>query len=131
LQINSDNTIAQKVVTVDPTDGGRAAYTFSVPASGKYTISALVNCPSDESNSYFVNIDAEPTTSMVWAIPIGSGLQSQQVTWNSGATAQVFTLSAGNHQLIVRGREKYTKLGDITIHLAGPAAPTNLHVAGN
>lgn len=108
---------------------GRAAYTFTVPG-GNYVVSALINAPSTDGNSLFVNIDAEPTDPlMIWDVPVTTGTASCTVSWRgygtasstnlSGMTAQfapkVFTLSAGTHQLIVRGREPNCQLGTITI----------------
>ena len=96
---------------------------------------ALVDAPSTDNNSLYVNIDAPPADpTMIWDIPVTTGLTSQTVSWRgngtvstnnpSGMTAQyapkVFSLSAGTHQLTVRGREGQVQLGTITI------APSNL-----
>lgn len=113
------NTVSQPSATLVPADGGRAAYTFSV-AAGSYTVSVKVNAPSESTNSLFVNIDAEPTTNMTWHIPLTSGLQSRTVSWDT--VPQVFALTAGTHQLIVRGREA-TQFGTITISPTTPVPP--------
>jgi hypothetical protein len=71
---------------------------------------------------------------MIWDVPVTSGFVSQTASWRgngianstspSGLTAQyapkVFSLAAGTHQLILRGREGNCQLGTITI------APTTL-----
>jgi hypothetical protein len=105
------------------TDGGRAAYNFTITKPGDYSVSALVNAPNENANSFFINIDAEPTDPlMIWDVPLTSGLTSQTVSWRGNGTAftnqfspKTFTLSAGAHQLIVRGREPNVQLGTITI----------------
>ena len=98
-------------------------------------VSVLVNAPSTDYNSLFVNIDAQPTDPlMIWDVPVTTGLASQTLSWRgngivsssslSGLTAQyapkVFSLMAGTHQLIIRGREGNCQVGTITI------APTTL-----
>ena len=74
---------------------------------------------------------------MTWDIPVASGFVSQPVSWRgtgtvsssspSSLTAQfnpkVFSLSAGTHQLIIRGREGLTQLS--TIIIARTTLPAN------
>jgi hypothetical protein len=120
--VAANGTIYQTAYT-GVTAGGRAAYSFTVPTAGNYTISALVNAPDDGANSFFVNIDAEPTDpTMIWDVPITSGLTARTVSWRGTGTynnnqyaPKVFNLTAGTHQLIVRGREANCQLGAITI----------------
>ena len=110
------------------TQGGRAVYTFNVPTTGDYWISALVNAPDESANSLFVNIDAEPQDpTMIWDVPVTSGFSKQAVSWRGSGTAEanefapkVFRLTAGTHHLIVRGREGNCQLGALTIT---PSAP--------
>lgn len=115
------------------TGGGRAAYSFSIVDAGDYTVSALANAPDDSSNSFFVNIDAEPTDPMmIWDVSVTSGLIDRTVSWRGNGTPQnnqfapkIFTLAAGTHQLIVRGREANCQLSTITITpRGGTPAPT-------
>ena len=121
------NAISQSILTTDPTQGGRALYTFNVPTSGDYQLSALVNCPDGGSNSLFVNIDAEPSSAMIWNIPVTSGPENRIATWSPSTTPKAWTLTAGTHQLIIRGREANTVLQHITLSIA-PNAPEGLHV---
>jgi hypothetical protein len=83
-------------------------------------MSAMVNCPDEGSNSFFINIDAEPSTAMVWGIPVTSGLESRTVTWWPDPEPKVWTLNAGVHQLIIRGREANAHLGQITLTVGSP-----------
>ena len=66
---------------------------------------------------------------MVWDIPVSVTLTSRIASWRGNgnsdpASAQyspkVFTLSAGTHQLIIRGREANTTWGAISIAPAPP-----------
>ncbi len=117
------------------TDGGRAAYSFTLTNAGDYVIQAVVNAPSDAENSLYVNIDGEPTDPYdVWQVPITSGFQTLLVNWQGGGTfdnpqfvPKAFTLSAGTHTLIFRGREANTQLDKFSI-LKLPSPPQNLRV---
>ncbi len=120
------------------TNGGRAAFAFTVSTAGTYTVTAVVDAPSDAANSLFVNIDAEPQDPyMVWDIPFTSGFETRTVSWRGNGTAdqsefvpKVFNLSQGQHQLIIRGREGGVRLDRIAVVIkARPKAPTNLRVA--
>jgi len=118
----ANGTISQPAYT-GVTVGGRAAYAFTISTPGDYLVSAQVNAPNDGANSLFVNIDAEPADpTMIWDIPITSGLIERTVAWRGTGTfdsaqfaPKVFNLSAGTHTLIVRGREANCQLGSITI----------------
>ena len=115
-------TLSQTVGT-GLTTGGRAVYAFNIVTPGNYTVSANADAPSGSQNSFFVNIDAEPTDpAMIWHIPTTTGLQSRTVSWQGNGTVdssqfapKIFTLAAGAHQLVIRGREANVKLGTITI----------------
>src|SRR5206468_10135999 len=78
---------------------------------------------NDSANSLYVNIDAEPTDpTMIWDVPISTATTAQTVSWRGSGTfdhnefaPKVFSLGAGTHQLIVRGREANCQFGAITI----------------
>jgi hypothetical protein len=73
--INSDGSISQPVQTTDPTLGGEAIYNLNITDPGDYAVAALVDCVDGGSNSFFVNIDSEPTGLMLWNITPTSGTQ--------------------------------------------------------
>jgi hypothetical protein len=59
---------------------------------------------------------------MIWDIPLTSGLAERTVSWRGGGSPEssefvpkIFTLAAGAHTLIVRGREADCELGTLTI----------------
>ena len=125
----TNGTILQSLKT-DVADGGRAAYSFNIVNAGDYLVSAIVGALGGGQSSLYVNIDAEPADPlMIWDIPASSALTSQTVSWRGNgngdpAAAQylpkVFTLSAGDHQLIIRGRQANTILGAISIQATPP-----------
>ncbi len=116
------------------TAGGQAIYTFTISAAGNYTVSAAVNAPTEDYNSYFVNIDGQPTDpTMIWDVPVTTGFANRTVSWRGNGTTssnqfvpKVFSLTVGTHQLIVRGREANTQLGTITIAASGGNTPPTI-----
>lgn len=131
----SGGAIAQTVQTVDPTQGGQAAFSFYITNAGNYVIQALVSAPNDANNSFFVNVDGQPVDpTMIWDIPLTSGFEQRIVSWRGSGTdgnnefvPAVFNLTAGAHQLIVRGREANVALQSVAI-LNYLSPPQNLRI---
>ncbi len=125
----TNGTLCQSVGTT-LTNGGRAVYCFTIAKPGNYLVSAMVKAPNEGANSLYVNIDAEPTDPlMIWDIPVCTSLASRTVSWRGNGNGdpassqylpKTFTLAAGAHQLIIRGREASTTLGTITIAAVPP-----------
>jgi hypothetical protein len=134
------NGIVFQSVATDVTNGGLAVYSFDVVNVGNYLVSAMVNAPTVGENSLYVNIDAEPTDPlMIWDIPITTGLTSRTVSWRGNGTGdpalaqyspKVFTLSAGTHQLIIRGRAANTTVGTISIAATPPTLQIHTAAGG-
>jgi hypothetical protein len=128
--IATNGTIRQPMATT-LASSGRATYSFNIINAGDYLVSAMVSAANEGQNSFYVSIDAEPTDPlMIWDVPVTTGLTSHTVSWRGNGAAdpssaqyspKVFTLSAGAHQLIYRGREANTTLGTISIM---PTSPT-------
>ena len=125
------NGILSQVMDTDLPESGRASYSFYIANPGNYIITTRVSAPSQVTNSFFVNIDAEPTDpTMIWdVLPTTAGVETRTVGWRGNGTPsspqfqnKVFSLSKGWHTLIIRGREAYTGLVEITI--APTATPT-------
>jgi hypothetical protein len=106
---------------------GEAVYNFTIDLPGNYVVSASLNAPSDGENSLYINADGEPTgLFMIWDIPVTSGFTNLTASWRGNSTTgqpqfspKVFTLTAGSHQLYVRGREPNVQLQSFTIAPAG------------
>jgi parallel beta helix pectate lyase-like protein/Big-like domain-containing protein len=118
----TNDMIAQAAFT--PVEqAGRAVYSFTVSSGGDYVVSALVDAPTPDANSFFINVDADPSDpAMIWDIPLTSGPESRTVSWRGNGTFDasqfvpaVFSLAAGTHQLIVCGREANCVLGTIRV----------------
>jgi hypothetical protein len=120
-------------------DGGRAVYTFRVPASGNYLLVGTVNAPTSSENSLFVSINGEPADPYeIWDIPVTTGYEAREVSWRGNGTSdanefapKVFALSAGEHSLIVIGREPNVSLDRFEVFPATtpvPMPPTRLRV---
>ena len=128
-------------VTTGLTTGGRAVYNFSVTNTGGYLVTALVVAPDLGQNSFYINIDSEPTDPlMIWDIPVTPSLSSRTVSWRGNGNGdpaldqfqpKVFQLAAGPHQLIVVGQDANTMLGTISILPAPPVLNIQLPTLGS
>ena len=126
--------VYQTSETSDPTQGGRAAYRFNVTTPGRYVVKMVTNASSDGSNSVFINIDGEPTNpNMIWDIPVTQGFQERTASWRGTGTPdspqyapRVFTLFAGQHELIIRGREQETQADRVEIVLVEALSPDQI-----
>lgn len=122
-------------------DGGQATYLFEISLAGEYLISASVNAPSTSANSFYVNVDDQPIDpEMIWDIPPTQGFEERQVSWRGGGTdldnqyaPKVFSLTAGTHQLVIRGREAGARLAHLTVlpYVSRPASPQRLRLVEN
>jgi hypothetical protein len=107
-----DGAISQPATT-DAAGGGRAEFTFKVAVAGDYVVAGLVKAPDDDSNSFFLNIDAEPEDPlMIWDLEATNGFEERISNWRGTGEAgndefnpKTFKLKAGEHKLIIRGRE--------------------------
>lgn len=107
-----DGAISQPTQT-ELAGGGKAIFTFKLAEAGDYVIHAIANAPDEESNSFFLNIDGElEDPLMVWDMEVTQGFVERVVSWRgSGDSAnnefapKIFRLAAGEHKLIVVGRE--------------------------
>ena len=119
----TNDALCQFVETTDPALGGLAVFSFTLTNAGNYLVQALVNAPADANNSFFVNLDAEPQSpAMIWDIPVTAGFKQQVVSWRGAGTfdanqyvPKIFTLTAGVHQVYVRGRESSVQLQSLAI----------------
>ena len=136
------NYISQAIST-EVTNGGRAVYSFTLTNSGTYVIKAKVNAPNNQSNSFYISVDAEPQEpSVIWDIPVTTGFNERFVLCRGieppkigRFVPQVFNLSNGDHQLIIVGKTADTKLAQISVmknnRLEPPQPPQLLSVIAN
>lgn len=142
----SGGTVFQVSNTTNPSLGGAARYRFNITQPGDYIIRAAVNAPNANSDSFYINIDAEPTDpTMIWDIgALTAGVEERVVSWRGVGTFDApqfnpksFSLSLGVHTLTIRGREANAAIDRITIEAApgqpgqAPAAPRNFRIAND
>jgi hypothetical protein len=114
-----------------------ATYSVNIKTAGHYTINALVNAPDQGSNSFVIDFDAPPdATTAIWDIPLTAGFETLTVAWRgSDNTAgdpaadqflpKVWNLTAGTHQLIVRGREAGAEMQKMELFLMDSQLPAD------
>jgi hypothetical protein len=148
--INISGSVFQYKTSATP---GRLQFDFSLPEGGDYSISGLVNAPSQGSNSFYINVDDEPDTKVEtngWYIPTTGGYENRFVNWggdfnygvrdsNGISVPKFFTLSSGSHKLIIKNREEGTafrsfdliKKGGSTSSVPATQTPTNTGSSGS
>ncbi len=92
---------------------GTAMFVVTLPEAGDYFIEAEVNAPSSDANSFYINFDAAPEDpTMIWDIRKTYDFEPRPVTWRGKGGVdddefdpKFFSLTAGEHRLIVAGRE--------------------------
>jgi hypothetical protein len=113
--------------------GGKAVFNFTITNSGNYQIETLVNAPDESSNSFFVNIDAQPVDpDMIWDIEVTTGFEKRVMNWRGNGDANTdqftpksFKLEPGAHTLVIVGREPDVRLKSLMIFPAPPQQPAS------
>jgi hypothetical protein len=132
--LDTGGALSQTVETGVST-GGRAVFNFTITNSGTFVVQGLVNAASDAGNSFYLNIDADPTDpTTIWDIPLTSGFEQRIASWRGNGTPtssqfvpKMFDLAAGAHQLILVGREANTQLEQVAL-LQVPPPPQNFRI---
>jgi hypothetical protein len=73
-------------------------------------------------------MDNDPNSAtMIWDAPVASGFVNRTASWRGTGTQsspqfspKIFTLTAGNHQLILRGKDPNVQLSSLTVSPAYP-----------
>jgi hypothetical protein len=106
--------------------GGKAVFPFALAKAGTYVVQAVVNAPGEDANSFYLNIDGQPADPlMIWDIDVTTGFEERTVSWRGKGDPtgdeflpKRFTLSAGDHKLVLVGREP-AQLKSLLIRPAG------------
>lgn len=98
-------------------EGGRAMYSFTLNESGEYVIKGMVDAAHSGANSFYVNVDSTPSRRNVWHIPLTNGFEEREVTWRENQ--HTFNLGAGDHTIVVVGREGDTRLDRLWLERVG------------
>jgi hypothetical protein len=114
--------------------GGKAVFNFTITNAGNYEIETLVCAPDESTNSFFVNIDAQPVDpDMIWDIEVTTGFEKRVMNWRGNGdsatdqfTPKIFKLEPGAHTLVIVGREPDVQLRSLTILPAPPEKPATL-----
>jgi tartrate-resistant acid phosphatase type 5 len=123
--------ISQTVDTLDASQGGRASYRFLITQPGSYVVSGTINGPSFLS-SFYIKIDGEPIPGNTWDAPDTHGqFQGLFATWRPNPNPVAFNLGAGEHELIIRGRENNLLLDKLCVEPSSQSTATPTNTPGN
>ncbi len=105
--------VSQYVQTSGPLSGGRASYRFIAPTTGPYVVEALIAASklANPPGEIYINMDEEPVgPAMIWDVPGDIFYQDRRASWRGSGTRRddefvpkIFQLTAGEHELIMRG----------------------------
>ena len=117
------NGVMYQTSSTGYTNGGRAVYSFTIDSAGPYTVSAAISAPAAGARSLYLNMDADPNSAtMIWDAPVASGFVNRTASWRGTGTQsnpqyapKIFTLTAGTHQLILRGKDPNVQLSSLTV----------------
>lgn len=104
-----------RYIATNTSNSGRALYQLSIPASGKYRLSARIKARESSMNSLYVSVDSG--SKMTWHTPILSSYE-----WVVFGTD--LSMSAGSHQLWLHGREQNTEIDSFKLILVGTPTST-------
>ncbi|MDB5039194.1 MAG: hypothetical protein JWQ35_2722, partial [Bacteriovoracaceae bacterium] len=89
LYLNSTGAIQQdKSASVIDINSGSATYSINIPVAGNYVLDVLVNAPNENSNSFWLNIDAQPLNpTMIWDVTaLTTGFETRTVSLRGNGT---------------------------------------------
>ena len=103
----------------------RATFCFNVLQAGRYKLVGRVDDGSDRfSNSFFVTVDGEPSSGILWEFPAAVNGFADVTVANRGEGDAEFDLSAGEHTVIVYLRGDGARLDKLTLVNISSPAPT-------
>lgn len=139
---NNYQVISQSIDTQsDPSNGGKANYTFTITKTGSYIVRTSTKAQDTSQNSFFAGIDMDPPISskMIWDIypTTNNSFSVMNISWRGSGdpdtdqyNPKIFILEDGVHNLIIRGREPNTYLDNLTITKISTGNP-NIPSCGN
>ncbi|MEA1905720.1 MAG: LamG-like jellyroll fold domain-containing protein, partial [Euryarchaeota archaeon] len=102
------------------TGPGYARHIITIPTQGDYKICGRVHAPTNADNSFLAHIDNGPDRT--WTIPVTDSWTWDEINhWGNGTETDpeidpvIYTLSAGEHVLMIKHREDGTKLDRLLI----------------
>lgn len=108
----------------NPLNGGKLTIPFNAPVTGDYIIKGFVSAAATTNDSFFINVDQEPTSAMIWDLTATNGIQQKTVFWRDGVNPKVFNLTGGTHSIIIRGREPNAQIDKVVIEKLGAPPPS-------
>ena len=107
--------------------GDGASFQFDVTEAGNYAIEGGVWANSGNNDSFFVQVDGQPSDGYLWDTAQNTAYNDDFVNDRGGPSQVQETLSAGLHTVNVFLREDGTRLDDLRlVNLGGGASPPTI-----
>lgn len=138
--LSSANYIYQNSEVSQPDQGGLALFGYNFTNDTTLTFSANLNAPNGASDSFWINVDTDPSNAsdptdpgQVWdVIPDTSGFEDRGVGWRGNGTfsspqfpTNQWSVTTGIHPVYLRGREANAQIKTLTGIVPGGAPPAD------
>ncbi|MCB0145044.1 MAG: putative Ig domain-containing protein, partial [Caldilineaceae bacterium] len=97
----------------------RVEFCVYVDTAGAYNLNALVYAPSNSSNSFYVQVDGQPTPAQRW------NLATDENSYQLAVAPLTLNLAAGEHVITILHREAGTLLDRIELQQIGGGTSTD------
>jgi DNA-binding beta-propeller fold protein YncE len=107
--------------------GDGAAFSFDVTEAGTYAIEGGVYAPTGSADSFWVQVDGQPSAGYLWDTLQNTSYADDFVNDRNGAAQVQVDLDPGVHTVVVSLREDGTRLDDLRlVNLSGGSAPPTI-----
>lgn len=131
LWLGSDSAASNGQYVIAPTDAPiqgspnpsyKVRYCFNVPQDGTYRIKANVYGANYGQDSFWVQVDGQPTSAYLWDTLVNTSYLEDYVSDRGGMDPVEITLTAGEHTVDVFMRERGARLDTIELEEVTPSA---------
>jgi CSLREA domain-containing protein len=135
-------TVAGRQIAVTPDNGqstsgpsgttSKVVFDLNAPSAGTYALRAEVTAPSGSADSFWVQVDGQPSAGVLWDVAAGSALHSDDVNQRDGPDPYTVALAAGPHTVTLSMREDGTGVATMALaQLSAPPSGLTLTVPGD
>ncbi len=101
-----------------------ARYCFTVTEPGTYQIQGFVYGENGNFNSFYAQVDGQPSSGYVWDTLVNTRYAADFVSDRGKSDPVQVTLDAGEHEIVIFNREAGTRLDKLALQRVGGGTPT-------
>lgn len=116
-------------IFTSPLHSQRVRFCVNISNSGNYFLKATTLAQGVANNSFYIQIDNEPSSGIIWHVPPSGEFVAHDVTANSTSSPLIFFMDVGIHYVDFFLREDDTRLDNVEIVPALSSASTTMEPA--